>query len=152
MRLRRGTVVIATLAVLALAGCGGDDEGAVVEGNKITVPLEEQSDSGQSGTATLTAVDDERTRVVIELDGAPAGPQPAHIHENACDRIDPTPTDALKDVRSGRSETVVGVSFNHLRDSPHAINVHRSADALDKYVACGTIGEQRGGGGGGAGY
>lgn len=106
------------------------------------IGLGELSDSGQSGTATLAAVDDERTRIVIELDGAPEEPEPAHIHEKPCDIIDPTPTDALKPVVNGRSKTVVGVSLKHLRSSAHSINVHRSGDLLDEYVACGTLGEE----------
>jgi len=153
MRLRRGTVVIAALALLVFAGCGGDEKSSGGASDTVTVQLEEQTGSGESGTATLTAVDDERTRVVIELDGGPLTPQPAHIHENSCEEIDPMPTDALTDVRSGRSETVVAVPLHHLKGSPHAINVHRSAAALDEYVACGTVGGEGGDGGdGGYGY
>lgn len=83
----------------------------------------------------------ERTRVTIELSDAPEAPQPAHVHERSCDDIDPQPTDALQPVVNGRSETVISVSLQHLRASPHAVNVHKSTDALDEYVACGTIGE-----------
>jgi hypothetical protein len=128
---------------LLAAGCGGDEKGGSRENpdGSISIDLVEQSDSGQSGEATMRAVDDERTRVVIKLSGAPTGPEPAHIHERACDDIDPTPTDGLQPVVGGRSETIISVSLNHLRSSPHAINVHKSTDALDDYVACGTIGE-----------
>lgn len=104
----------------------------------ISVDLVEQSGSGQSGEATLKAEDDERTRVTIELSDAPETPQPAHIHERSCDDIDPRPSDTLQPVVNGRSETVIAVSLEHLRASPHAVNVQRSADT---YVACGTIGE-----------
>lgn len=86
----------------------------------------------------MNAVDGERTRVTIELSGAPETPQPAHIHERSCDDIDPQPTDTLQLVVNGRSETVIGVSLEHLRASPHAVTVQKSADT---YVACGTIGE-----------
>jgi hypothetical protein len=107
----------------------------------VSVDLVEQSDSGQSGEATLKAVDDERTRIVIKLSGDPKDPEPAHIHERACDDIDPTPTDTLQPVVDGRSETIISVSLKHLRTSPHSINIQKSMDALDEYVACGTIGE-----------
>jgi hypothetical protein len=122
------------------AGCGGDEKGGSRENadGSISVDLVEQSGSGQSGEATLRAVDDERTRVLIELSGAPDTPQPAHIHERSCDDIDPQPTDTLQPVVKGHSETVIPVSLEHLRSSPHAVNVQRSADT---YVACGTIGE-----------
>ena len=124
-------------------GCGGDEKGGSRENpdGSISVDLVEQSGSGQSGEATMRALDDERTRVVIKLSGAPKGREPAHIHERACDDIDPAPTDGLQPVVDGRSETIIGVSLKHLRTSPHAINVHKSTDALDDYVACGTIGE-----------
>jgi hypothetical protein len=132
VRLRRGTVIIVAVGVL-LAGCGGGEDST-------TVSLTEQNGSGESGEVVLTWVASERTRVVIELEGAPPGPQPAHIHERACDDIDPAPANILEDVVAGRSESVVDVSLDHLRSSPHAINVHRSPEALDEYVACGTVG------------
>ncbi len=88
--------------------------------------------------ATFKAEDGERTRVTIELSGAPDTPQPAYVHERSCDDIDPQPTDTLQPVANGRSETVIAVSLEHLRASPHAVAVQKSADT---YVACGTIGE-----------
>jgi hypothetical protein len=144
VRLRRGTVIIVAVGLL-LAGCGGSDD-------SVTASLEEQNGSGESGEVTLTSVDAERTRVVIELEGAPSGSQPAHIHERACDDIDPTPANTLENVVEGRSETVVDVSLEHLRSVPHAINVHRSPQKLEEYVACATVGGEDGGQAPGGGY
>jgi hypothetical protein len=132
MRLRRGTVIIVAVAAL-LAGCGGGED-------SMTASLQGQNGSGASGEVTLTYVDAAQTRVVIELDGTPPGAQPAHIHERSCSNIDPAPANSLENVVDGRSETVVDVSLEHLRSSPHAINVHRSAEALDETVACATVG------------
>jgi hypothetical protein len=87
--------------------------------------------------ATFKAEDGEHTRVTIELSGAPDTPHPAHIHERSCNDIDPQSTDTLQPVANGRSETVIAVSLEHLRASPHAVAVQKSAD---EYVACGTIG------------
>jgi hypothetical protein len=137
MRLRRGTVIIAAVG-LVLTGCGGGEDST-------TVTLQAQNGSGASGEVTLTWVDSERTRVLIELDGGASGHHPAHIHERACNDIDPVPTNNLENVVEGRSETVVDVSLEHLRSSPHAINVHRSAASLDEYVACATVGGEDGG-------
>jgi hypothetical protein len=100
----------------------------------------EENDSGRSGSATFHRLQGENTRVVIELDGSSDGSLPAYIHENACNRPDPTLTDPLRPVVDGRSETVIEVSFQHLRTSPHSVIVHKSKDALDEYVACGSIG------------
>ena len=123
------------LSVLLAAGCGGDENGGGSRENpdgSVTVDLVEQSGSGQSGKATFKAEDGDRTRVTIELSGARETPQPAHIHERSCDDIDPNPTDTLQPVADGRSETVIAVSLEHLRASPHAVNVQTAA--------CGTIG------------
>lgn len=123
------------------AGCGGDDKGGSRENRdgSVSVDLVEQSGSGQSGEATLVAVAaGERTHVTIKLSDAPDTPHPAHIHERSCDDVDPQPTDTLKPVVNGRSETVINVSLAHLRASPHAVTIQKSADT---YVACGTIGD-----------
>ena len=64
---------------------------------------------------------------------------PAYVHEEACDGPDPEPTDRLSPVSGGRSETVIAVSFDHLRTSPHAIIVHRAGDG--GYAACGSVGK-----------
>jgi hypothetical protein len=126
-----------------LAGCGGGDEegkSVINEDGSITVDMVEESDSGQSGKATFYRLQGENTRIVIEVDGGGDGPFPAYVHENACNRPDPTLTDRLKPVIDGRSETVIPVSFQHLRTSPHSLIVHKSPDALDDYVSCGSIG------------
>ena len=73
-------------------------------------------------------------------EGGGDGPFPAWVHENACNRPDPAPPDQLKPVVNGRSETVIEVSFQHLRTSPHSVIVHKSRDALDDYLSCGSIG------------
>ena len=99
----------------------------------------EEGGSGQSGTATFFRLG-ENTRIVIEVEGGGAGPFPAFVHENACNGPDPTPTDPLKPVVNGRSQTVIAVSFQHLRTTPHSVIVHESRDALDDYVSCGSIG------------
>ena len=88
----------------------------------------------------MYGLDGERTRIVIELNGASDRRLPAYVHENPCNRPDATPTDRLEPVVDGRSETVIPVSFQHLRTSPHAIIVHRSKDTLDDYAACGSVG------------
>lgn len=53
------------LAAIALTGCGTDRDGPAGD---ITVDLEEIGDSGQSGSAALSA-EGEKILVVIETDG-----------------------------------------------------------------------------------
>jgi hypothetical protein len=154
MMIRTGTCVVAGVAVLLASGCGsGSKSGSAKE---MTVTLSEQNGSGESGRATLTAEGD-RTKVVFNLQSksatAAAAPQPAHIHRGSCDKLDPTPTYGLTDVKGGKSTSTVDAKLDDLRKGSYAINVHKSAADIKTYVACGDIGKGKsGGGGGGYGY
>jgi hypothetical protein len=121
---------------LQLAACGGDESGA---GESVTIELQEQSASGQTGTATLTADGQRTTRVLLELENGTADPQPAHIHPGGCADLDPTPKHALENVVDGRSETVVQAPLSELTGGGLAINVHESVAEVQTYVACGDI-------------
>jgi hypothetical protein len=151
--IRKGTCVIAALLVVLAAGCGsGSKSGS--GSSTVTVNLSEQSSSGESGTATLTKVGN-RTKVVLNLQSSSATmanpSQPAHIHKGSCSKLDPTPAYALADVKGGKSTSTVDAKLDDLRNGSFAINVHKSAAALQTYVACGDIGtgsSDRGGGSG----
>jgi hypothetical protein len=167
----RKTTLAAASAVLALtlvgAGCGAsDDESSGEEGGtvtesagsgdsakSVTVKLDEQNDSGESGTATLTA-EGSSTKVVLELENpASPDPQPAHIHPGTCAELDPTPAYPLTNVQDGKSETTVNVALDELKGGEFAINVHKSEPEIETYVSCGNIGKEDGSGGGsGGGY
>jgi Cu/Zn superoxide dismutase len=133
------TVLLAiALAMFALAGCGSDDDDGEAA-DEVSVSLEESADSGQSGTATLTA-DGEQTRVLIEIDGDPVSPsQPAHIHEGTCDELTPEPAYGLPNVADGTSDTTVDVPLTTLTDGTYAINLHMSDEDLATYTSCGNI-------------
>ena len=134
------TTRILLLIVLVLglaAGCGGDD-GESAGGNSVTVDLAELNGSGESGTATLTA-EDQQTRVVLELSNPASDSQPAHIHKGTCANLDPAPAFGLPNVESGMSEATVDVTLDALESGEYAINVHKSNDEVDVYVACGDI-------------
>ena len=104
----------------------------------LTVPLKPQNGSGESGTATL-ADTPAGLKVVISLKGAPAGPQPAHIHMGSCAHLNPTPKYPLSMVVAGKSTTVVkGITISQLLGKT-AINVHKSPTDIATYVACGDI-------------
>lgn len=105
----------------------------------VTITLKEQNQSGQSGTAVLRAMGDQ-TEVTINLTPGPAGvDQPAHIHEGTCANLNPKPAFPLSPVRDGRSTTTVNVKLTDLLAKPFAINVHKSAQEISVYVACGEI-------------
>ena len=73
------------------------------------------------------------------LSPASSEAQPAHIHKGTCDNLDPNPAFPLENVVDGKSETDVDVSLDDLALSSYAVNVHKSQDEADVYVACGDI-------------
>src|SRR5215207_8146581 len=111
--------------------------------NRASVTFTELNDSGLSGTAELTARG-KRTEVSMQIDGA-VGEQPTHIHSGTCDDLDPNPKYPLNNVELnttelvGTSDTVVDVPLDELLSTPHLILIHKSAEELDVYYACGDI-------------
>ena len=142
---RKGTCVIVGLLALVATGCGSESNSS--GSSTMTVDLNEQSASGESGSATLTA-EGNKTKVVIDLQGNSSA-QPAHIHKGSCADLDATPEYALADVKGGTSTSTVDAKLDDLRDGAFAINVHKSADEIETYVACGNVGEGDGSGTGG---
>jgi hypothetical protein len=149
----RRAAVLLVAAAFGVAGCGGDED-ETGSGEAVTVELEEQNASGQSGTATLTPAGDSTT-VLIELENGTSEPQPAHIHPGSCADLDPQPEHGLSNVVDGESETTVRVPLSALTMGSLAINVHNSTADVDTYVACGDVGGKTGASGpddGGYGY
>lgn len=112
---------------------------AVAADKPATVKLGALNGSGETGTATLTPEGD-KTKVEVVLDGAPATAQPAHIHQGSCAKLDPKPKYPLENVVGGKSTTTLPVSLGTLTGGGYAINVHKSAQDVKTYVACGDIG------------
>jgi hypothetical protein len=147
----------AWICLLALTTATGvafaqDKEGGKMKGGKkggaktVHVKLSAQNKSKETGTATLTPMGEDKTKVVISLKGTPQGtPQPAHIHEGTCAKLDPKPKWGLENVVDGKSTTEVPVGIAEIMNGPHAINVHKSGEDLKTYVSCGNI--SKGGGG-----
>lgn len=135
--MKRISLLLAALVFSALAHSA--PVGAAT--STLTVTMQEQNGSGESGTATLTQVGGD-VQVVIALKGAPATPQPAHIHTGTCSDLGGV-ANPLTNVGGGNSTTLVkGTTIDALLAKPMAINVHLSADNLGKYVACGNIAAQ----------
>jgi hypothetical protein len=103
----------------------------------LTIQMKALNNSGQSGTATLTAVDG-RTRVQIELANPAPEDQPVHVHSGTCSKLGSV-EHPLSNVVNGRSDTTIDVSLPDLLSSQSAINVHRSGSQASVYVSCGEI-------------
>ncbi len=147
---RIGAVRLSALVLLlALAiGCApGGENPAITPPNGetdelariINVQMNALNDSGQQGSATLTSLANGKTRVVLDLTGSPAGPQPTHIHKGTCDNLNPQPEYPLTNTASGKSETEVAVSLDDLLAQDFAINVHKSPEEVAIYTSCGDI-------------
>ena len=80
------------------------------------MPLVAQNDSGQDGEATLSEVDSDTTRVVLEVENPSVEPQPAHIHRGSCENLDPQPAYPLENVVDGKSTNEVNVAVEDLVD------------------------------------
>ena len=121
---------------------GNQDQDVLAADEKEVVNLQTQNNSGQSGTATLTAMDGQ-TKVVLSVSGGPAEiAQPAHIHNKNCADIGGV-LYPLTSVINGDSETILNVPLDTiLSQLPLSINVHKSAQEASVYVACGDIGAE----------
>jgi hypothetical protein len=140
--MRKARSVAVVIALLALGACGGgdDEEGAASGDSAVRLELDEQNGSGQSGTATLTAVGDDRTRIVMKLSNPPSVPQPAHVHPGPCDDLG-DPVAGLTNVVRGRSVTTVPLSFAELRRGDLVVHAHKSEKEFSISVACAPIPE-----------
>lgn len=134
-------LVFVVIFALAASPAYAGEEKSAGEGmamKAVTVELNTLNDSGVSGTATLTPMDNQ-TKVVINLTGAPeGGVHPAHIHEGTCASLE-KPAYPLNDITNGASETVVDAGIKDIISADHAINVHKSSEEMSAYVTCGTI-------------
>jgi hypothetical protein len=126
-----------SIVILLLAGLSSNV--ALALDDAVTVKLEAQNNSEQTGTATLLP-EGNKTKVVIELSNVPMGvAQPAHIHLGTCSNLDKAPKWPLEPVKGGRSVTVVPVSLDTILKDRTAINIHKSAAEPQIYVSCGNI-------------
>jgi hypothetical protein len=137
---RTGFAVAALLVAFALPGCGGGEEDAAAgsDDDALTLTLAEQAGSGQSGTATLTADGDERTRVVVELSNPPGPAQPSHVHSGTCDDIGSV-VQPLESVEGGNAESVVPMSLKELQRGGLIVHAHKSEAESKVSVACAEI-------------
>jgi LPXTG-motif cell wall-anchored protein len=134
-RQRQRTIAIGCGLVLALLAATTI---AAAQEQSTILQLAQQNNSGVSGTATFTPSGGGLT-VSLKVNGAGAGPQPAHIHEGSCAQLNPTPQFTLTSVTNGSSTTTLQVTLPALAASPHAVHMHKSADEISVYVACADI-------------
>jgi hypothetical protein len=123
------TACLAVLALLATA-CGNP------EPSPTRLTLRSLSDSGVTGTVTLSAAGDAKTVVQVEVDPAGHPDMPAHIHPGTCDELVPQPRYPLTNVVDGRSTTEVAAPLEELLAGDVALNLHASNEDMQTYTAC----------------
>ncbi len=109
-------------------------------GNTATIVLAELNGSGIYGSARLAEANGNVT-VTLTMNGGAAGvAMPAHIHEGVCPGVGAV-KHPLESVANGSSVTTLsGVTLESLKAGlPLAINVHKSAEEMSNYVACGAV-------------
>jgi hypothetical protein len=142
-RLIVAAVLAASLGTTAGAQTMASPPPAAMTAGPVTITLNAQNNSGETGTATLAQTGGGLV-VTLTLTPSPAGPQPAHIHKGTCAKLDPAPAYPLTSVApssaSGTSTTTLTtVTLAQLAAGQYAINVHKSASDIKTYVACGDI-------------
>ena len=118
------------------------DEAEEALEDALTLNLQEQNDSGITGTVEFSPTSDGTVEVEIELDGSEGGPHPAHIHPGSCADLDPVPKWPLRNVVDGKSKTTIDADLSELTAQEYAVNVHDSRQNLDLYVACADVRNQ----------
>lgn len=148
----------ALLAIALLTGCGGGDDereadrtvsNPVVQEQppelhtseaSVVVNLDETSVDGQkgAGSATIAAVGERRTRVVVQVGETDVEPGPAHVHRGPCGQPGAEVVESLQDVEQGRSSSVLDVPLKELVGRPPvSIDVHPRAG--EGQLVCGEV-------------
>ncbi len=103
----------------------------------VSVPMRAESNSGQTGTTTLTQEGGKVSVKIAIAAGADTGSQPVHLHVGKCGQIGNIRSEwPLAEVVAGVSETVIDATVEQLTGL--AFNVHNSRDP-NVYVSCGNV-------------
>jgi hypothetical protein len=129
--LRISTRALVGLSFAVLLGACGSPEPSPTR-----LTLRTLSDSGVTGSVTLSAIGAERTLVTVEVDPAGHPDMPAHIHPGTCDELVPQPRYPLTNVVDGGSVTEVSASLEELLAGDVALNLHASNAEMEVYTAC----------------
>ena len=149
-----GACVVALSAVaLAAAACTGGRRsdsspataGASVSPQRWSVRLNPSSGNSKMGSATITAVPEQRTRVSISVQGAPPNTNlPWHIHTGFCGGVGgPVLGSAgaypmLGTAGDGRAQLQVDLNMPTPTGGSHHVDVH-AGPGSDLRIACGDL-------------
>jgi len=109
---------------------------------EVTVNLEEQNNSSESGTAVLKEENGKTTVTVTTTGFTEDVSQPAHIHLGACPKVGEVKY-PLSNVLNGSSVTTLNATMAEIKGNlPLAVNIHKSEAQVSVYTACGDLPSQ----------
>jgi CHRD domain len=130
---------LAALALVGFSAAVAFADDSMMSAKPVTVTMNAQNGSGETGTATLTQSGADIV-VKIDIKNGTSAAQPAHIHEGTCAKLNPAPKYPLTNVVDGKStSTLKDMKLSSLETGGFAINVHKSTSDLGTYVSCGDI-------------
>ena len=137
---------VLALSVLTLAACGGDGNGGAGGGGggddiqPVTIMLEEQNNSGKSGTAELQP-GAASTDITIELQPPQGDNEAIHIHTGTCDSPGAEVVHDIGFTTAGLGQGQAFVTLPELTTGEFVLDIH-SARNPDEVIMCGAIPEQ----------
>jgi hypothetical protein len=124
-------------AALVIAAASASAAGANSNLTKV-YNIKPMGASSQSGTITFQAMGS-KTKVTIMITKERASAyEPAHIHVGGCKNPGAVKF-PLTDVVHGYSVTILNVPISEATVAGTSVNIHKSAQQLNIYVACGNI-------------
>ena len=110
-----------------------------VTADSVTIAMDAQNDSGQSGWATLTSRG-EQTEVVLSLGAGDLQTEAVHIHEGSCGDLLGSVAHPLSSFVGGLggSVSMVDATLASLRTGGFAVNSHKAGEPA-VYTSCGNI-------------
>ncbi len=109
----------------------------------LTVKLEEERNSGVTGTAVLNDNGNGTTTVRVQIQGGNLNiPRPEHLHDGTCKGTVPSVRYPLENVVGGKAESIVPASLDQLLSEKLFINVHTKVSkvyTLSPVIACGDL-------------
>jgi hypothetical protein len=140
----RSRVALLSVLMLAVTGCGGDEEGSETTQTpgEIAFDLSSTGDTGVAGVrARLVYKDQNRTAIVLDgLDeGEPGGGgrNPARLYRGSCDDLRAV-VKQLRPIQGSSSTTTVPLGIATLLNGQYAIAVGLPGSA-DDLLACGNV-------------
>jgi hypothetical protein len=145
----RRLAALLAAAALSLGACGGGEEAGPgtsppptptgeASAAELTLQMKARNNSGQDGTAILSATPDGNTTVVLDLANSPAGPQPSHVSSGTCANLGST-VHILGGLRGGKLQATVPASLDSLLSGQFAVNVTKSPREFGVSVSCAEI-------------